>query len=519
MGDKRSLFLPLSLFAIFFVLIAFTGFFQIRIIKENIEGILQAEGEILSKSIQQEVDRNVEYLDLFGKSPTIITPVYLNILSYDEAIVDDLYDELSKLSLQELGGTRYEQLLVVDDKGHELERKGSIGVSRHYLEALLRRGERAVLKMPSDEDRTLLIGVRTKDHSVFVRLDEEELRSLRRRAIVEAVLEAEEKRLNVSGISVFDPKGALYLGLRPGAGAGNGYRVVKPLSARYFPDYTLEMRMSSGLVRDTQRRTTISFVTLLSMLLLGGAAGILIIFKLERKTAENLQKIERDMELKDRLVSLGKLASGMAHEIRNPLNAMSISIQRLKREFEPVTEKKDEYYKFIDIVRAELTRVNQLVEEFLLSTKSHAPMEDEKLHAIVEEIAIILGERASSQGIKIANRVDDTLVVLCQKERIKQAFHNLVLNGIEAIGKDGIITISSEVSGPSVSVIIKDTGPGIKEEDLSKVLEYHYTTKDKGMGLGLPISFNIIKDHGGDIHVTSEEGRGATFVVTLPAKR
>jgi signal transduction histidine kinase len=517
MGDKRTLFFPLSLFAIFFVLIAFTGFFQIRIIKENIEGILQAEGEILSKSIQQEIDRNIEYLNLFGKSSAIITPVYLNILSYDEAIIDDLYYELNKLSLQEIGRAPYRHLLVANEKGHQIERKGSISVAPSYFEALLKKDEQIVLKMPSDDDQTLFIGVKAKDHLVFVSLDEDELKGLRIKAIVEAVLEVEGKRLNVSGISVFDPKGALYLGLKPKA--GKAYKIVKPLSGRYFPDYTLEIRMSSSLVRDTQRRTTISFVALLSMLLLGGAAGIYIIFRLERKAAERLKEMERDMELKERLVSLGKLASGMAHEIRNPLNAMSMSIQRLKREFVPADEKKEEYYKFIDIVRAELTRVNQLVEEFLLSTKSHAPMEDEKLRTTIEEVAIILGERANSKGIRILNRVDDTLLVRCQKERLKQAFHNLVLNSIEAIGKDGTITISSEENSPSVRVVIKDTGPGIKKEALSKVFEYHYTTKDKGMGLGLPISFTIVKDHGGDIRVTSEEGKGATFVITLPMKR
>jgi signal transduction histidine kinase len=517
MGDKRTLFFPLSLFAIFLVLIAFTGFFQIRIIKENIEGILEAEGEILSKSIQQEIDRNIEYLNLLGKSPAIITPVYLNILSYDEAIVDDLYDELSKLSLPQLERTPYRHMLVANEKGHQIERKGSISVAPSYFEALLKKGDRTVLRMPSDEDQSLFIGVRSKNHLIFVSLDEGELRSLRKKAIVEAVLEAEEKRLNVSGISVFDPKGALYLGVR--SAGGKAYKVAKPLSTSHFPNYTLEIRMSSSLVRDTQSRTTVSFVALLFMLLMGGAAGIYIIFRLEQRAAERLKQMERDMELKERLVSLGKLASGMAHEIRNPLNAMSMSIQRLKREFVPATEKKDEYYRFIDIVRAELARVNQLVEEFLLSTKSHAPMEDEKLHTIVEEVAIILGERADSKGIRIANQVDDTLVVRCQKERLKQAFHNLVLNGIEAVGKDGAITISSEVSGPIVRIAIKDTGPGIKKEALPRVFEYHYTTKDKGMGLGLPISFTILKDHGGDIRATSEEGRGATFVITLPMKR
>jgi signal transduction histidine kinase len=515
MADKRTLLFPLSLFAIFFVLIAVTGFLQIRIIKENIEGILQTEGEILSKSIQQEIDRNIAYLELAGKSPAIVTPVYLNVLSYDEAIVDDLYYELSRLASMDVASLGYRHVLVTDEKGHQIERKGGISVPRSYVEALLKKEQKTFLKMPSEEDQTLLIGVKVKEHLLFVSLDEEELSGLRKKSIVETVLDAEGKRLNVSSISVFDPKGALYLGVKP---AGGGYRLVAPLSTRYFPKYALEIRMSSRVSRDTQKRTTFSFIALLSMLLLGGAAGIYVIFRLERRADERLKEMERQMELKERLVSLGKLASGMAHEIRNPLNAMSMSIQRLKREFLPAAEKKEEYYRFIDIVRAELARVNHLVEEFLLSTKSHAPMEDEKLRTIVEEIAIILGERAASNGITIINRVDQTLAVRCQKERLKQAFHNIVLNSIEAIGKDGTVTISSEVSGPSARLLIRDTGPGIKKEALSKIFEYHYTTKDKGMGLGIPISFTIVKDHGGDIQVTSEEGKGATFVVVLPIK-
>jgi signal transduction histidine kinase len=517
MGDRRPFLFPLLLFAIFFVLIAFTGFFQIRIIRENIQGILWSEGEILSKSIQREIDRNMEYLDLLDKSPSLITPVFLNVLSYDEAIVDDLYNELNKLSFTEFRSIPYKHLLLTDNQGKQLQRKGSIKVAPSYVEALIGKGERIALKMPTDDDKTLLIGVRIKEHLLFVSLDEEELETLRKKNMVEAVLEAEEKRLNVSGISVFDPKGNLYLGLK--RADDKGYKVVKPLNNHYFPGYTLEIRMSSSLVRDTLRRTMLSFVALLVVLLMGGAAAIYVIFRLEHRHVEKVKEMERDMELKERLVSLGKLASGMAHEIRNPLNAMSMSIQRLKREFVPESAKREEYYKFIDIVRAELTRVNQLVEEFLLSTKSHAPMEKTKLHTIVDEVTIILRERADSKGVQLANRVDDSIVIECQKERVKQAFHNLVLNGIEATGKNGSITISSEVIGPHIRISIKDTGPGIKKEDLLKVFEYHYTTKDKGMGLGLPISFTIIKDHGGDIRVTSEEAKGATFIVTLPIKQ
>ncbi len=129
--------------------------------------------------------------------------------------------------------------------------------------------------------------------------------------------------------------------------------ILKPLDSRYFPSYSMEILISNKLASDTIRRTNANFIMLLLLLVLSGAAGIFLIFRLERKHALKLNEMEKDMVMKERLVSLGRLASGMAHEIRNPLNAISISIQRLKREFVPEQDKKGEYNKFLDIVRGE----------------------------------------------------------------------------------------------------------------------------------------------------------------------
>ena len=147
MGNKRTFLFPLLLFAIFFVLIAFTGFFQIRIIRENIQGILHSEGEILAQNIQREIERNMEYLDLVDRSPSLVTPAYLNLLSFDEAIAEDLYNELSGLSFAEFGRLRYRHVLLTDSRGYELQRRGSISVSRSYIEALSLKGERTILKI------------------------------------------------------------------------------------------------------------------------------------------------------------------------------------------------------------------------------------------------------------------------------------------------------------------------------------------------------------------------------------
>jgi signal transduction histidine kinase len=206
----------------------------------------------------------------------------------------------------------------------------------------------------------------------------------------------------------------------------------------------------------------------------------------------------------------------MAHEIRNPLNAISISIQRLKREFTPGNDKIDEYGKFIDIMRGELGRVDRIVEEFLLSTKSRVPFSPENLREVMEDVVTMLYEKAAIKGATLSNNIEKDVMVECQTERLKQAFYNLLLNGIESITGKGAVEVTSVLKGPQVHISIVDNGSGITEEHIHSIFDYYYTTKDKGMGLGLPISYMIVKDHGGDIKVTSEKGKGTKFVVSLP---
>lgn len=516
MTDRKTVFFPLLLFAIFFVLIAITGSFQIVITKGNIEELLRGEGEILAKSIQRQIDTNIEYLDLLDRSPSVLTPGILNIMPYDEAIVEDIYAVVIQTPLERAAQLPFDNLEGVDLAGRRIFRKGVLPDTSKRRAELLNKNQQTVIRMPSREDASLLMGIRMDRAVLFLNLSEKELERMRKKYIVKAIMENEVKGPNVVGIQVYDPSGRLYTGLVEDD--TNVLKLTKALDSRYLPGYTLQILMSKQLASDVLRRTSISFVLLLLFLLLGGAAGIYIIFLLERRHSYRLAEMEKEMEVKERLVSLGKLASGMAHEIRNPLNAMSMSIQRLKREFVPSEEKKEDYYRFCDIVRSELLRVNKIVEEFLLSTKTKAPMEEVGIYLILDEVATILGEKARSKGIEIRNRADGSCTVVCQKERIKQAFHNLLLNSIEAMEGRGSVELWTDTDGFNLRVHLKDTGPGLKKQDLLKVFEYYYTTKDKGMGLGLPISFMIIKDHGGDIQVTSEEGKGAHFVVILPLK-
>ncbi len=517
MRDKKTILFPSILFAVFFVLITITGIIQIKIVQNNLNGLLKGQGEILFNHVKREIDINLEYLSLLDTSPSIITPNFLNILVYDEAIAEELYSLLADSPADDIGRIPIQNILILDEKGKTLTRKGDPKVTTHNIQSLVSRQHDTFVKMPTARDQTLVVGLRSKGSIYFLSVDENELERLRKKFIVKNIVENEGKRLDVSGINIFDAQGELYSGA--GERKGTAYLFARPLDSKFLPGYSMEIFLSRATADEIFQQTTRNFVLVLIFLVFSGALSAYIAILLARKYDRKVKEMERDMEMKDRLVSLGRLASGMAHEIRNPLNAISISIQRLKREFTPGDDKKDEYGKFIDIMRGELRRVDRIVEEFLLSTKSRAPFSIENLHEVMEYVVTILSEKAAMKGVVLSNNIDKDVRVECQPERIKQAFYNLLLNGIEAITDKGVVEITSVQKGSQVHIFIIDNGSGITEEHIHSIFDYYYTTKDKGMGLGLPISYMIVKDHGGDIKVTSEKGNGTRFVINLPLKQ
>ena len=517
MANRRTIIFPSVLFAIFFVLVAATGFFQIRIIKNNLEGLLKGEGEIVYNHVKREIDINLEYLDLLEKTPAIITPNFLNIMISDEGIVDNLYNLMSNTADEDLGQLPLSSFVVYDKSGKMLVTKGKIQVPSQDLEELVSGRQSTVVKTPAGHGQPLVMGMVVKGRIFFFRVDADELRMLRKKFIIQDILEREEKRFSIVDISIYDEKGASYLASK--VNKTNDFVLSRPLASKYLPGYTLRILISGDLARDTLRRTALSFVLILLFLLISGALSTFVVFYAQRKYEKKMAEMQKELQMKERLVSLGRLASGMAHEIRNPLNAMGLSVQRLKREFLPQGDQKEEYLEFLDIIRGELVRVDKIVEDFLISARAHAPFLKDHLQAILDEVVIILREKTQSKGINLNNESAPGIIIECQKDRLKQAFYNVILNAIEAIEGAGEITIQTKVRESGVELSIRDTGPGIDEDKLEKIFEYYYTTKDKGVGLGLPISYMIIKDHGGDMRVSSVAGHGATFVITLPVKQ
>lgn len=523
MGDKRAVAFPLFLFfAFFLILVTLAGFFQIRIIRSNIERQLTGEAEVIFSHIQREIDLNLDYLALLDKSPALITPYFYNIMSFDESIIDDidstLTERLKGREGQSLSALLYANLIEYDTSGRVLESRGRPNIPGDILRKLISGGQQTVIRMPMRHDRGLLFGKRFGKRIIVVRIDPGDLELLRRKVILKDIVEREGKRFNIDAIRIYDEKNNVVVGSKDDTKGGT-FILDKGLGSKFLPGYHMQIFVSRELARDTIQRSSFGFILILAVLFITGAGSIYAFFVMERTYARKVKEMEQELEMKERLVSLGKLASGMAHEIRNPLNAINLSVQRLKREFVPGEEKKDEYLTFLDIIRKELTRVNGIVEEFLQSTRAQAPFSKESLRDLIEEVIIIVGEKASSKGIFIENATDTGIVIECQRDRLKQAFYNIIINAIESMPDGGSIAATVRQKDVNLEISVKDSGPGISEESLGRIFEYYYTTKDKGVGLGLPISYMIVKDHGGDIKVASSAGQGTTFTIVLPKTR
>ncbi len=521
MGDKRAVAFPLF-FAFFLILVTLAGFFQIRIIRSNIERQLTGEAEVIFSHIQREIDLNLDYLTLLDRSPALITPYFYNVMSYDEAIIDEidgaLTDHAGNQDRRDMMSLPYSNLIEYDILGDTRLSKGKPDIPSDLLQKLTSGSQETVIRMPARNDKALLFGKRFRQRIIFVRVDPGDLEILRRKVVLKDIVDREEKRFNIDMIRIFDGRGSVFVGTKNEPKRGT-FILDRKLGSLALPGYRMQIFVSRDLARDTVQRSSFGFILILAVLFISGAGSIYAFFVMERKYSKKVKEMERELELKERLVSLGKLASGMAHEIRNPLNAISLSVQRLKREFLPDEEKKDEYLTFLDIIRKELTRVNGIVEEFLQSTRAQAPFNKESLRDLIEEVIIIVGEKASSKDIFIENATDTGIIVECQRDRLKQAFYNIIINAIESMPEGGKIAVTVRQKDAFVEAAIRDSGAGIGEEAVSRIFEYYYTTKDKGMGLGLPISYMIVKDHGGDIKVSSAAGQGTTFTIVLPASR
>jgi signal transduction histidine kinase len=253
---------------------------------------------------------------------------------------------------------------------------------------------------------------------------------------------------------------------------------------------------------------------------LGRQAAVAIenarLYREAREAVVKLQQAQYGMVRAERMAAVGTLASSLAHEVRNPLNSISLQLVLLSRRVARSGQGPDpELASLIETARREIDRLDNLVGEFLsLSTIDRVRLHEDDLLDLLREVLGLLIPVASQKGLALAEGVSDPLPrMLLDREKIKQVLINLVRNAIEATAEGGSVTISSRLSGDCVVVEVCDTGIGI-EAGLD-VFDFFTTTKRGGTGLGLPIARRIVEAHGGRLTFESEPGLGTTFFITF----
>lgn len=273
-------------------------------------------------------------------------------------------------------------------------------------------------------------------------------------------------------------------------------------------------------------------VSVLVMVVLVGGGNFIFFSHLIRK----LYLLKTQAERTERLAYIGTLAGGLAHEIHNPLNSLSVNLQLLEEEFHslPSTEGKN----IVHTLRQEIGRLEEILTEFLRFTRPPAlHLEAKDINRIVNDVLKFIEPESRFANISIVrNFAPDLPPVLVDEKQIKQVLFNLILNANQAMPQGGVLSISTRrnsqpIQGKEVSIVssstshhrehwilveIGDTGCGIAEKDRNRIFELFYSTKKGGAGLGLSIVQRIIEDHGGKIYLHSTEGKGTIFTLALP---
>jgi signal transduction histidine kinase len=237
-----------------------------------------------------------------------------------------------------------------------------------------------------------------------------------------------------------------------------------------------------------------------------------------RRAYQDLKDAQERILQAEKMAVLGTFASGLAHEVRNPLNSIALQLSILERRLARMPERPTELGEVVGVIREEIKRLDNLVGDFLLFSRTNRiQYRASSLDTLVDEVTRLLRPEARAGAVTLERQRsgDELPDIPMDVERMKQVVINLVRNAIEAMdGRGGKVSIETGLVDGRARIRIQDDGPGLPEG--LDVFQLFVTTKDKGTGLGLPIAQQIVLEHGGEISATSPPGQGATFAVSLP---
>ncbi len=231
-----------------------------------------------------------------------------------------------------------------------------------------------------------------------------------------------------------------------------------------------------------------------------------------------LRAEESRLKRAEGLASLTTMAAGVAHEIKNPLASMSIHLQLMRRQMQGECASPEELKESLEILEEETDRLNNIVSDYLFAVRpqNSRPVSAD-LNALITELVQFLRYEMEGAHVRVLPLLDESVPLIPLDEgAMKRALLNLIKNSISAMPDGGELKLETKRDGDDVIIIVSDTGVGIPEELQGKIFEPYFTTRDTGSGLGLTVVYKVVKEHGGDLHMDSQVGRGTTFRISIP---
>jgi PAS domain S-box-containing protein len=283
-------------------------------------------------------------------------------------------------------------------------------------------------------------------------------------------------------------------------GSGTGEIVDAVRGRRPWREHVVTLRHADG----KQVRTLVSVEPLENTS--GGNVGTLITLR----DAETRSQLAAQLGISSRLAALSRLTSGVAHEIKNPLNAIALHLEVLKSRLEEADPE-------VEVISREIKRLDNVVKTFLNFNKPlELKMDTLDLAPLAQDIATLVAPDAESKGITVETEIGSGVWVSGDQDLIKQALLNVVVNAIEAMPEGGRLRIRAAVTDGESVITVADNGPGIPQEVQDKIFNLYFSTKENGSGIGLAMTFRVIQMHGGTIDFVSKQGDGASFQLRFP---